>query len=170
MNAKPTFRFLISHPAHFISLGCGSGLSPIMPGTVGTLFGWGVFHLLTECAPTYFTQTLWMFLAGAGFVLGCKTCTQTGQALGNPDDGAMVIDEIIAMWLVLLVFMPASIIEETVLFILFRVFDMTKPPPIKQIDAKVKGGFGVMIDDIIAALFTIIGFCILKFIASCMGY
>lgn len=170
MRIKPTVSFLVSHPFHLISLGFGSGLSPIMPGTAGTIWGWVVFHLFVSFFPSVFTQFTWAAIVILGFLLGCKTCTKTGEALNSPDDGAMVWDEIIGIWLVFLVVMPQSFCTEVFLFFLFRVFDMTKPPPIKQIDARVKGGFGVMLDDILAALFAIIVYQLIHLIASKTGY
>ena len=134
----PDKRFLLSHPWHFISLGFGSGLSPVMPGTAGTLFAWISYDLLT-----------WL----AQF---------TGIALNSPDDGSMVWDEIIAFWLVLIFVTPGSFLTEFLAFIVFRFFDMLKPPPIRFFDQRIKGGFGVMLDDIIAAFFTLLVFALWK--------
>ncbi|MCM1129691.1 MAG: phosphatidylglycerophosphatase A [Alistipes senegalensis] len=155
---RPGFRFLLSHPAHFVALGMGSGLSPVMPGTAGTLFGWLLFHLLTRTWPACFHQITWIAIVIPGFLLGIWACEKSGTALNSPDDGSMVWDEIIAIWLVLLVLMPTTWQAECLAFILFRLFDMTKPPPIRQLDAKMKGGLGVMLDDILAAAFTLIAY------------
>ncbi|MDR1311906.1 MAG: phosphatidylglycerophosphatase A [Burkholderiaceae bacterium] len=151
----PTWRMMCSHPCHIISLGFGSGLSPIMPGTAGTLLGSILFHYLTLALPTVFTQLTWAVITAIGFVLGCWTCHRTGIALRHPDHGAIVWDEVIGIWLVLLAVMPVTLSDEIMAFVFFRLFDMTKPPPIRQIDARVKGGVGVMLDDIAAALFAI---------------
>ncbi|MDR0934410.1 MAG: phosphatidylglycerophosphatase A [Burkholderiaceae bacterium] len=157
---RPDLRFLLSHPAHMISLGFGSGLSPVMPGTVGTLFGWLVFHGLTALWPACFTRLTWIIITTAGFLLGIWSCTKSGNALNSTDDGSMVWDEIIGIWLVLLVIMPTSLLAECITFILFRLFDMTKPPPIRQVDARVKGGLGVMLDDILAAIYTLLAYAL----------
>lgn len=160
---RPDRRFLLSHPAHFISLGFGSGLSPIMPGTAGTLFGWLVFYVLTSIWPEVFTQIVWGIIVVLGFVLGIWTCTKSGNALNSPDDGSMVWDEIIGIWLVLLIFMPTTLLGQCWLFLLFRLFDMTKPPPIRQVDAQLKGGLGVMTDDILAAIYAMIAYVLIAF-------
>ncbi len=153
---RPRASFMLAHPAHFLALGFGSGLSRIMPGTVGTLFGWLCFHALSVRWPLQFTPTLWALLIVVGFVIGVWACDKTGRALGVPDHGAMVWDEIVAIWLVLLLVTPTSFSGELVAVVLFRVFDITKPPPIRQIERRFKGGFGVMVDDIIAAFFTLL--------------
>lgn len=164
---RPGLRFLLSRPAHFIALGMGSGLSPIMPGTAGTLFGWLIFHALSHTWPACFDQTTWGIIVILGFLLGIWACAKTGTALNSPDDGSMVWDEIIAIWLVLLVLMPSTWQAECLAFFLFRLFDMTKPPPIRQLDARMKGGLGVMLDDILAAVFALIAY---QLIARLTGY
>ena len=153
---KPSVRLMLSHPAHFIAQGFGSGLSPIMPGTVGTLLGWVSFVLLTQRYPLFLTDLTWGVIIVLGFVLGIVVCKKTGRALGTPDHGSMVWDEIIAMWLVLLFLMPASFKTQCWAFFWFRLFDMVKPAPIAYFDARFKGGFGVMWDDIVAAFYTLL--------------
>jgi phosphatidylglycerophosphatase A len=83
--------------------------------------------------------------------------------LGVPDHGAIVWDEMIAIWLVLLLVTPCSFTAEVVAVLLFRLFDMVKPPPIRQIERRYKGGFGVMIDDILAAFFTLLVIAVWRF-------
>ncbi len=168
-RTRPDLHFLFSHPAHFISLGFGSGLSPVMPGTAGTLMGWLIFHVLTTAWPGFFTQWVWGGLVISGFILGVWTCTKSGDALNSPDDGSMVWDEIIGIWLVLLVLMPTTWLTECWAFFLFRLFDMTKPPPIRQLDARLKGGFGVMLDDILAAVFALVAYTLILCAARRMG-
>ena len=84
--------------------------------------------------------------------LGCWACQRTGDALGVPDHGAMVWDEMVAMWGVL-VALPATPLAWLLGFVLFRLFDIVKPWPIRWLDARVKGGFGVMLDDVLAGVF-----------------
>ena len=158
----PDKRFLLSHPWHFISLGFGSGLSPVMPGTAGTLFAWISYDLLTWLAPGIFNPITWGIICVAGFLIGIRTCQFTGIALNSPDDGSMVWDEIIAFWLVLIFVTPGSFLTEFLAFIVFRFFDMLNPPPIRFFDQRIKGGFGVMLDDIIAAFFTLLVFALWK--------
>jgi len=161
---KPTAAFMWSSPSHFIAQGFGTGLSPIMPGTVGTLFAWMAFNVLSNRWPDTFTTLLWAGIIGVGFLLGITVCSRTGRALGAPDHGSMVWDEIIAMWLVLLFIMPADFATQCWAFFWFRVFDMIKPPPIAYFDQHVKGGFGVMWDDIVAAFYTLLLFSIWRLV------
>ncbi len=99
-----------------------------MPGTVGTLFGWLVFHVFTLRWPDIMTPQTWAWVIVIGFIVGVWTCEKTGRALGVADHGAIVWDEIIAIWLVMLLVTPASFIEELWAFLVFRAFDMIKPP------------------------------------------
>lgn len=145
-----------SHYSHVIAQGFGSGLSPIMPGTTGTLFAWCSYVVLTERWPAIFTPTLWAMIIVMGFFIGIWACEKTGRDLGVPDHGSMVWDEIIAFWLVLLFVMPAGWATQCWAFILFRFFDMVKPPPIRYFDRHIKGGLGVMWDDVMAAFYTLL--------------
>jgi phosphatidylglycerophosphatase A len=152
---KPDLRFLFSHPAHLIALGFGSGLPPKAPGTFGTLFGWVTYVLL---AP-HLTSLGWAIAFIAGFALGCWVCLKTGRDLGAADHGAMVWDEIIAIWLVLL-FTPWGWLWQLVAFGVFRFFDIVKPPPIRRFERRFKSGnlagLGVMGDDLIAAFYSLL--------------
>ena len=159
-NIKPTAKFMLSSPYHFIAQGFGSGLSPIMPGTVGTLLGWFIFTALSHRWPEIFTEAHWAWIIGVGFILGIYVCEKTGNALGVSDHGSMVWDEIIAIWLVLLFIMPADFATQCWAFFWFRLFDMVKPPPIGYFDRHLKGGFGVMWDDIVAAFYTLLLFAV----------
>jgi phosphatidylglycerophosphatase A len=157
---KPDARFMRSHPAHLIAQGFGSGLSPIMPGTSGTLLAWLSFSVLSTRWPDLLTPLNWAIIIVAGFALGVWACRKTGRDLGIADHGSMVWDEIIAFWLVLLFVMPASFSTQLWAFLLFRFFDMVKPAPIRYFDRHFKGGFGVMWDDIFAAFYTLLAFAI----------
>ncbi len=161
---RPDQKFMLAHPAHLLALGFGSGLSPVMPGTVGTLFGWLCFHWFSAHWPATFTPMMWALLIVAGFFIGVRACDLTGRALGVPDHGAMVWDEIIAIWLVLLLVSPTSFSGELMAVLVFRIFDMTKPPPIRQFERRFKGGFGVMADDILAAFFTLLVLALWRFL------
>jgi phosphatidylglycerophosphatase A len=157
LKNRPSGGFMLRHPAHLIALGLGSGLSPIMPGTVGTIYGWLTFHLLTH----WLLPISWLWYLPLSFLLGVWACTLTAKHMGVPDHGAMVWDEIVAFWLVLLMIGPTTFGGELGAFLLFRFFDMVKPPPIRNIDLRFKrldwwGGFGVMLDDILAAFYTLL--------------
>ena len=155
----PSLRFLFAHPAHLIACGFGSGLSPFAPGTVGTLFAWFSFPLLRPWMNDF---ELLGFLAVC-FVGGVLAAHKTGADLGVVDHGSIVWDEIVPFWLVL-VFCPTHWLWQTAAFFLFRFFDIVKPQPARYFDEKVKNGFGVMADDIVAAGYTLLVLAVLRFI------
>lgn len=146
----PDFKLLLSHPAHFFALGFGSGLARKAPGTFGTLLGFPLFILI---APFGFATQLGII--SLLFLTGIYFCDITGKALGVSDHGSIVWDEIVAMMLVL-TFAPSQWQWWLIAFLLFRLFDIWKPFPIRQCDAKIKGGLGVMLDDLLAAIYAII--------------
>lgn len=152
---QPNFKFLFSHPAHIFALGFGSGLALKAPGTFGTLVGFPLFWLILN----YSFSTQLMIIA-ALFLFGIYVCDKTGKDLGASDHGAIVWDEIVAMMLVL-TFAPLTWLGWLVAFLLFRLFDIWKPYPICYFDANLKNGFGVMFDDLLAAIYAIL---VLKFI------
>jgi len=143
---------MLSHPVHLFSLGFGSGLSPVAPGTVGTLFAWVSFVALSN----YLTVLDWGLLIVVGFVGGIAMCGFTANRLGIDDPSPVVWDEIVAFWLVLLMVTPATFTDQIWAFVIFRFFDMVKPPPIRYFDRRLKGGFGIMFDDLVAAFFTLL--------------
>jgi phosphatidylglycerophosphatase A len=153
--ASPTFAFLVRHPAHMIALGFGAGLAPIAPGTFGTLLALPI------------AVGLWRHAGDAGFIaavgvlfaLGVWASAVTGRDLGVPDHGAIVWDEVVAFLLVLF-FVGNDGVRIAIAFLLFRFFDIVKPPPIRQLDAALKNGFGVMADDILAAGYTLLVFAV----------
>lgn len=152
-SRAPDARFLLSHPAHFIALGFGSGLAPAAPGTFGTLAGLGLYWLLAQVAPPLVIA----FLAIPAFFLGVWACERTGRDLGVQDHGAMVWDEIVA-FLPLAALASSSLALQGVAFLLFRLFDIWKPYPIRLVEAKVKGGMGVMVDDLMAGAYAYLAF------------
>ncbi|HEX7647900.1 MAG TPA: phosphatidylglycerophosphatase A [Noviherbaspirillum sp.] len=158
--SKPTARFMFAHPAHVLAQGFGSGLSPVMPGTSGTLFAWLSFSVLGSRWPWIFTPENWAIIIVAGFIIGIWACHKTGRDMGIADHGSMVWDEIVAFWLVLLFITPAGFSTQFWGFLWFRFFDMVKPAPIRYFDRRLKGGFGVMWDDILAAFYTLLLFAV----------
>ena len=145
-NTQPTWGML-RHPIHCLSLGFGSGLARKAPGTVGTVVGVGLFLLLAETSSTfYILATIILFL------IGIYLCKYTTEALGVHDHSAIVWDEIVG-FLVTMTFVKYSLISVFLGFLLFRLFDILKPWPISWFDQKVHGGLGIMLDDLIAALF-----------------
>jgi phosphatidylglycerophosphatase A len=142
----PTLPFLLQHPAHFIALGFGAGLAPFAPGTFGTLVAIPIAVLLDRYAGTAGFAAAIVLL----FLVGAWASDVTGRALGVPDHGSIVIDEVVAFLLVLF-FAGLTPWRIGVAFVLFRLFDIVKPPPIRQLDASMKNGVGVMLDDLLAA-------------------
>ena len=149
----PDARFLLSHPAHFIALGFGSGLAPRAPGTFGTLASLALYYLLALALPPLAIA----FLAIPLFFIGVWACGVTGRDLGAHDHGAMVWDEIVA-FLPLAALASASWMLQAVAFALFRLFDIWKPYPIRHVERSVKGGMGVMVDDVIAGAYAYVAF------------
>ena len=148
---KPGLQFVFRHPAHLIAFGGGVGLSPVAPGTVGTLLAIPLFNWLEpQLAP-------WTFLAVLVglFWVGVWASAVTGRALGVADHGGMVWDETVAFLLVLF-FLPVTGYWQAFGFLVFRLFDILKPPPIRFYDRMLKNGFGVMWDDILAAGYTLL--------------
>ena len=163
--ARPTVAFLLAHPAHFIALGGGSGLSRLAPGTVGTLWAWVAFLVMQR----------WLSPATIGWVIlaalpiGWWACTLTARHMRVADPGSIVWDEVIAFWIVLWLVTPAGLLAQCVAFGLFRYFDAAKPGPVgwadalfKQRDATLEtlrwsaAGFGILFDDLVAAFCTLL--------------
>jgi phosphatidylglycerophosphatase A len=158
-GARPSFALLTSHPAHFIALGFGTGLAPIAPGTVGTLLAFPLYAVLRHWLDPFEL----LALLPALFAVGVWACGRTGRALGSSDHSGMNWDEIVAFLLVL-VFTPPGLAWQAAAFCAFRLFDIAKPPPIRMVDRKVKGGFGVMLDDVLAAFYALIVLAGAKFV------
>lgn len=152
-SRRPDWRFLVASPWHLVALGFGSGLSPVAAGTVGTVFAWATFRLLDP----WLGDAGWLAVIGTTLLLGAAAAQRTGEHLGKADSGHIVVDEVVAFWIVLwLLPATASGWLTFAAFILFRVFDITKPPPIGRLDARLKNGFGVMLDDLVAAFYTLL--------------
>ncbi len=157
---RPTARFMLAHPARVIALGFGTGLSPFAPGTVGTLLGFPVYRIASAWLAPYGPLGMLAFIAVA-FVLGVWACGRTGHDLGIADHSGMNWDEIVAFQLVLML-TPPDWQWQTFAFFGFRFFDVVKPPPVRQVDARLKGGLGVMADDILAAFYTLLAMAVCK--------
>ncbi len=160
-SKAPSLRFLFSHPAHLLACGFGSGLSPFAPGTVGTLFAWATFLPLRAWLSN--VELIGFLLVC--FVGGVFAVQITGEDLGVVDHGSIVWDEIVPFWLVLL-FCPAGWLWQGAAFLLFRLFDIVKPQPARYFDERVKNGFGVMTDDLFAALYTILVLVVVRYFLS----
>lgn len=159
-SRRPDARFLLAHPAHFIALGFGAGLAPRAPGTAGTLAALGLYWLLE----LLLHPLVIAFLAVPLFFVGVWACGVAGRNLGVADHGAFVWDEIVA-FLPLAALASASLVLQLVAFGLFRLFDVWKPFPIRQFERQVKGGLGVMLDDLLAAGYAYAAFAVLVLVA-----
>jgi phosphatidylglycerophosphatase A len=160
LSQQPTLRLLLAHPLHLVALGFGSGLSPFAPGTFGTLFAWATFRALDLALPA----DGFLLLILLGFVLGIVAIEKTGSALGEIDHGSIVWDEIVPFWGVLWLLsqvMGDNLLWQGIAFALFRFYDIKKPWPASYYDRHVKNGYGVMMDDVIAALYTAITLALL---------
>ena len=154
---RPGLRFTTGHPAHLIALGFGAGLAPFAPGTAGTLLAWPVGWFFGEAyAPAVQLGAIALF-----FVIGVWACTITGRHLGVSDHGGMVWDEFVAFLLMLAV-LPHSLAWQAAGFVAFRFFDIAKPPPIRWLERRYHGGFGVMVDDLLAAGYALLCLSIVK--------
>ncbi len=141
-------RFL-RDPGHCLALGFGSGLAPKAPGTFGTLAGLLVFLLLPELAlPGY------LLVVVISFVLGVWLCERCSRALGVHDHGGIVWDEFVGLWIALIA-VPSGWVWLVLGFVLFRLFDIWKPQPIRWLDQRVQGGLGIMLDDVVAGLYAL---------------
>jgi phosphatidylglycerophosphatase A len=153
---RPSVAFLFRHPAHLLALGFGSGLAPIAPGTFGTLVAIPLAWWLRG-----YGDLVFLVATAAFFVIGIWACEVTSRNLGVADAGAIVWDEVVAFLLVLY-FVGNDTLRVAIAFALFRFFDIVKPPPIRQLDAALKNGFGVMADDILAAGYTLLAFAVVQ--------
>lgn len=165
-----TPRFLLAHPAHAIALGFGAGLSPLAPGTVGTLWAWLAFVVLDR----WLDDAQWGALIALAAVVGWWACTVTARHLRNADPSAIVWDEVVAFWSVLWLVTPTGWTGQLGAFVLFRLFDAAKPGPVRWADARFKRrtggaigwaqGFGILFDDAVAALCTLLVIALWRFL------
>ncbi len=152
MNKNPLSLIRLSNPWHLLATGFGSGLSPIVPGTCGTIASIP-FYLLLACLPCEWYVGV-IILAG---IVGILICHNTSRDMGVHDHGSIVWDEFVGFWVTMLM---VPILDLPVLdwhwillgFIYFRFFDMLKPWPIRWFDKNVHGGLGIMIDDVVAGI------------------
>ena len=143
----PNFTTLWRRPFQLIALGFGSGLAPLAPGTAGTLAALPVYLLLAQ-------TPLWIYsvIIVLAFILGIYCCRVTADSLGVHDHPAIVWDEMVGYWLTMIA-APPGWQWLLIGFVLFRLFDIAKPWPIGWLDRHVDGGLGIMLDDILAAIY-----------------
>jgi len=141
------WRTVLTDPVHFLAFGFGTGLAPKAPGTVGSLPGVLLFWLTQD-----FGVVAQLGMAAAGFVFGVWLCGLSARKIGVHDHGGIVWDEIVGMYLTLLAAPPGAA-GWLAAFVLFRAFDILKPWPIRDLDHRLRGGLGIMLDDLVAALY-----------------
>lgn len=145
-----TFNFNPRSPVHWLAVGFGSGLSPKAPGTFGTLAAIPLYLLASNL-----TFSAYAVLTLLGLGTGIWICGKAAKDAGVHDHPAIVWDEIVGFFITML-FAPTHWFTITLGFIFFRIFDILKPWPIRWIDQRVHGGFGIMLDDVIAGIFALI--------------
>lgn len=158
-RTDPRLPDLLRHPIHLLAFGFGSGLLHPGPGTWGSLFATVVLFPLLPWL--HHTIAGGLFLS-VTFLLGVPLCGKTSSALGVDDHSGIVWDECVAIWLILITF-PARLMAAwgpmnacLVAFVLFRLFDIVKPFPIREVERNTSGGFGIMIDDVLAACYVVL--------------
>lgn len=154
--ANKTPGSVFRNPIHFLAFGFGSGAAPVAPGTFGTLAAVPMFLLLDLLTLPYYILMLVL-----SFILGVYLCGKTASDIGVHDHGGIVWDEFVGYWLTMLM-APSGWLWVVLGFALFRFFDIIKPFPIGWLDKRVGGGFGIMIDDVLAGVFA---WCCLQGIA-----
>lgn len=151
-NSNPTFIYLCRNPISLLAFGFGSGLSPYLPGTAGTVAAIPLYLLMVQLP-------MWGYLMViiTGFIAGLYICDRASKQLGVHDHGGIVWDEFVGFWITMIA-VPLTWYWLLSGFLLFRFFDMLKPWPISLADRKLSGGFGIMVDDVIAGIAA--GFCL----------
>jgi len=145
-----TSQIVLRNPVHILSFGFGSGLSPIAPGTMGTLVAIPIFLVFATFSPIIYLLSVIIL-----FFIGCWTSAQTAEALNVHDHPGIVIDEIVG-FLITMLFVPVNWYWIILGFLLFRLFDIWKPWPVSIADKQIKGGLGIMLDDVLAALYSLL--------------
>lgn len=149
-------RIVFGSASGFLAFGFGSGLSPFAPGTMGTLVAIPFIFVLKGLGNPGFWIALVLL-----FLLGIVLCGHVSRKLGVHDHGGIVWDEMVGYWLAV-AFVPLQWPWLLAGFLLFRFFDILKPWPIRYLDKKIHGGFGIMIDDVLAALFSVVLLAVLQ--------
>jgi phosphatidylglycerophosphatase A len=148
-HPRASLRFVWTHPAHALAFGLGTGLSRVAPGTLGTVAAIPVYLVLRGGE-----AGLYWGLTAVFFALGVWACGHTARALGAHDHPGIVWDEIVG-YLITMGFAPIGWEWVMAGFVVFRFFDIIKPWPIKSVDQRLGGGIGIMLDDALAALYSI---------------
>ena len=143
-------RTVMTDPVHILAFGFGAGLAPFAPGTFGSLPGVLLFWFTMD-----FGLYVQLGVALSATLAGVWICGESARRIGVHDHGGIVWDEIVGMYLTLMV-APFSVTGWILAFVLFRVIDIVKPWPIRGLDHRIGGGIGIMLDDLVAALYAAI--------------
>jgi len=149
-NTTVDHQQLFAHPANFLAMGFGSGLSKYAPGTAGSVVAIPIFLAMSWANPIAYVGIVVLL-----FIVGVWCCGRSAGLLGTHDHPAIVWDEIVGM-LIALFLIPVSPLYLLLGFLLFRFFDIVKPWPIGWVDRRVDGGMGIMLDDVIAGLMSLL--------------
>lgn len=152
------------NPIYFLAFGFGSGLSPIAPGTCGTIAAIPLYWLLSYASPS-----VYLIVTCVAFIVGVKVSDIVSHDLGEHDYKGIVWDEIVGYWLTMFM-VPKGVWWVVAGFILFRLFDIWKPWPISWVDKRVKGGLGIMVDDVLAAIPAWIILQLIAFLLTSTGH
>nr|WP_321240098.1 phosphatidylglycerophosphatase A [uncultured Tolumonas sp.] len=152
------------NPLHWLATGFGSGLSPFAPGTVGTLAAIP-FYLLMSCLPL----SVYIAVTVVAAIAGIWICQSATKAIGQDDHGSIVWDEFVGFWITMIA-APKGLLWLLAGFLIFRFFDIIKPWPIRWLDRYVKGGLGIMVDDVLAGIFGLVVMQVLTFLVSKLAF
>ncbi|MDV5171444.1 phosphatidylglycerophosphatase A [Photobacterium rosenbergii] len=151
MVANPKDKINLKNPWHFLATGFGSGLSPIIPGTMGTVAAIPLYLLMAQLP-----FTVYLLITAVAALIGITICQKTSDDMGVHDHGSIVWDEFVGFWITMAIAPVVSWQWVLAGFVLFRFFDMVKPWPISWLDKHVHGGLGIMVDDILAGFMAMI--------------
>ncbi|WP_411185654.1 phosphatidylglycerophosphatase A [Photobacterium rosenbergii] len=149
--ANPKDKINLKNPWHFLATGFGSGLSPIIPGTMGTVAAIPLYLLMAQLP-----FTVYLLITAVAALIGITICQKTSDDMGVHDHGSIVWDEFVGFWITMAIAPVVSWQWVLAGFVLFRFFDMVKPWPISWLDKHVHGGLGIMVDDILAGFMAMI--------------
>lgn len=150
MIKHPSAKQILTNPIHFFAFGFGSGLSPKAPGTMGTIVAIPVFIVYSQLTLINYFILLLLLTIISIYIAG-----ESAKLLGVHDHGGIVIDEICGY---LLTMMLAPVTWQAIIlgFVLFRIFDIFKPWPIKYLDQHISGGVGIVVDDLMAGIYALL--------------
>ena len=150
-------RKVLTNPVHFLAFGFGSGLAPVAPGTFGTLAAIPIFLLMQNLS-----LAIYLLITAIVCIVGIWICGKSSDMLGVHDHSGIVWDEF-AGYFITMIAAPAGWLWIIIGFALFRLFDIWKPWPISVLDKQVHGGLGIMVDDILAGVFALVGVQVLAY-------